>query len=162
MFSIGKKMDWLSMVGLMHRNFGYSSTITLLCRIIIGGSRLCSISLIYRELLINRIDTVAVIRQSYATVACTTGVSGIIPKSSEKGVTLTVISVLYRMIEVLPTTGEFSCESSSGVELEADVDDAEIISTAMMCWSNIEDIFNFVFHVYTIVLDVHHVVVDGA
>ena len=38
--------------------------------------------------------------------ACKTGTSGIMPKSSDKGVTLTFISVLYKIIAFLPTTGE--------------------------------------------------------
>ena len=45
-----------------------------------------------------RVVEFPVMGQSYATDAWKTGTSGIMPKSSEKGVTLTVISVLYKII----------------------------------------------------------------
>ena len=80
--------------------------------------------------------------QSYATASCTTGTPGIIPKSSEKGVTLTVISVVYNIIAFLPTTGESAWESSSVLEVEVDVDDAEIFRTTLIWCANAEDIYN--------------------
>ena len=49
-----------------------------------------------------------VMGQSYATATWTTGTSDIMKKSSEKVVTLTVISVLYNIIAFLPTTGELA------------------------------------------------------
>ena len=87
-------------------NFGHSSTSSPLRSIIIGGRRLCSISLMYIALLMISIVELPVMGQSYETAAWTTGTSGIMKKSSEKGVTLTVISVLYKIIALLPTTGE--------------------------------------------------------
>ena len=80
--------------------------------------------------------------QSYTTTAWTTGTSGIMPNSSEKVVTLTVISVLYKIIAFLPTTGDSSCESSSVLEVEADVYDAEIFRTALICCANAENVSN--------------------
>ena len=42
----------------------------------------------------------------------------------------------------LPTTGELAREYSSVLEVEADVDDAEIFSTDLICCANLEDISN--------------------
>ena len=86
----------------------------------------------YSTLLMIQIVEFPVIGQSYATAAWTTGSSGITPKSSEKGVKLTVISVLYNIIAFLPTTGDLAREYSSVLEVEADVYDAEIFSTALI------------------------------
>ena len=80
--------------------------------------------------------------QSYVIAAWRTCTSGIMPKSSEKGVSLTVISVSYKIITFLPTTGESTQESSSVLEVEADVDDAEIICTALICCKNAEVTYN--------------------
>ena len=105
-FSVGKKIERVSSVGFRHRSFGNSSTISPLRRIIIGGRRLCSISLMYSASLMIGIVEFPVMGQSHATAAWTTGTSGIMPKLSEKGVTLTVISVLYKIVAFLPSTGE--------------------------------------------------------
>ena len=105
-FSVGKKIELVYIVGFGHMNFGHSSTSIPLRRIIIVGRRLCSISLMYSALLIMSIVEFPVMGKSYATAAWTTGTSGIMPKSSEKVFTLTVISVLYKIIAFLPTTGE--------------------------------------------------------
>ena len=83
-----------------------------------------------------------VMGQSYSTASWTTGTSGIMPKASEKVVTLTVISVLYKILAFLPTTGESALESSSVLEMEVDVDDAEIFSTALIWCANEENISN--------------------
>ena len=88
----------MSIVGFGHRNFGDLSTSSPLRRIIIGGRRLCYISLMYTVLSMVRIVELPVMVQSYVTSAWTTGTSGFMPKSSEKEVTLTVISVLYKII----------------------------------------------------------------
>ena len=87
-------------------NFGHSSNSSPLRRIIIGGRRLCFISLMYSALLMISIVYLPVMGKSYVTAAWTTDTSGIMPNSSEKGVTLTFISVLYQIIAFLPTTGE--------------------------------------------------------
>ena len=60
----------------------------------------------YITLLIIMIVEFPVMVQSYATNELTTGTPGIISNSSEKGFTLTVISVLYKIIVFLTTTGE--------------------------------------------------------
>ena len=74
-----------------HMNFGHSSTSIPLRRIIIGGRRLCSIYLMYSAFLMIEIVKLPVMRESYATASWTTGTSGIMPKSSKKGFTLTII-----------------------------------------------------------------------
>ena len=127
-------------MGLGHKNLGHSSTKTPFNLIIIGGMRLCSISAMYKALLMIKIVVAPVIGQSYATAAWTTGTSGIIPKSSEKGVTLTVISVLYKIIAFSRTTGESACESSSVLDWEEEEDDAAIFITELMCLANVVDI----------------------
>ena len=68
---------FLSYVGFGHWNFGHSSTSSPLRRIIIGGRRLCSISLMYSALLMISIVELPVMGQSYATAAWKTGTSGI-------------------------------------------------------------------------------------
>ena len=62
----------------------------------------------YSALLMIRIVEFPVMKKLYATATWTTGTSDIIPKSSEKGVTLTVISVLYKIIALLPTTRDLA------------------------------------------------------
>ena len=96
----------------------------------------------YSELLMIRIVEFPVMGKSYTTAAWTTVTSGIMPKSSEKGVTLTVISGLYHIIALLPTNGKSVRESSYVLEVEADVDDAKIFSTALILCVNVEDISN--------------------
>ena len=96
----------------------------------------------YSALLMISIVYLPVMGKSYVTAAWTTDTSGIMPNSSEKGVTLTVISVLYKIIAFLQTIGESAWESSSILEVEADVDDAEIFSTALIWCANAEDIYN--------------------
>ena len=91
--------------------------------------------------MINNVE-LPVMGQEYANAACTTGTSVIISKSSEKGVTLTVISFLYKIIAFLPTTGESAFESSFVLEVESDVDYGEIFSTALIFCANAEDISN--------------------
>ena len=103
-----KKIEWFSIVGFGQRNFGNSSTSSPLRCIIISGKRLCSISLMYNVLFMISIVEFIVIGKSYRTNAWTTGDSGIMPKSSEKGVTLTVTSVFNKIIAFLPTTGELA------------------------------------------------------
>ena len=72
LFSVGKKIEQVSIVGFGYRNFGHLSTSSTLKRIIIGGRRLCSISLMYRKLLMIGIVELPVIRQPYATISpCT-------------------------------------------------------------------------------------------
>ena len=83
-FSVGKKIELVSIVGFVHSNFGHSSTSSPLRRIIIGGRILCYISLMYSELLIIRIVELPVMGQSYTNDVWTTGSSGIMPKSSQK------------------------------------------------------------------------------
>ena len=102
--------------------------------------RLCSISAIYNALFIIKMVVAPVLGQSYATAAWTTGTSGIIPKSSEKGVTFTVISVLYNIIAFFPTTGESACESNSVLDWEEVEDDAAIFITEPMWFANVGDI----------------------
>ena len=87
LFSVGKKIECVSIVGFGHRKFGISSTSSTLRYIIIGVRILCSISLIFSALLMIRISEFIVMGQSYATSAWTIGTSGIMPKLSEKGVT---------------------------------------------------------------------------
>ena len=88
-----------------------------------GGIKLCSISFMCRSLLMMCMYVCPVIGESYATAACTTGTYGMTPKSSEKGDTLTVMSVLYKIIEFLSTTGESVCGSVSVLVCEDDDDD---------------------------------------
>ena len=96
----------------------------------------------YSKLLMISIVELPVMGQSYATAEWTTGASGIMPKSSEKVVALTVLSVLYKIVAFLTTTGESEWESSSVLEVEADVDYAEIFSTDLIWCANAEDISN--------------------
>ena len=92
--------------------------------------------------MITNIIVFPVIRKSYETAAWITGTSCIIPKLSEKGVTLTVVFVLWSIRASFPTTRESAWESNSVLEVEPDVDDAEIFNTALICCANAEDISN--------------------
>ena len=88
------------------------------------------------------IVALSVMEKSYEIAVQKTGTSGIMPNSSKKGVTLTVISVLYIITAFLPPTGESARESSFVLEVEADVDDAEIFSTTLLWCATAEDISN--------------------
>ena len=80
----------------------------------------------YRAFLTMSMYIHLIIGQAYTTDACTTGTSGMTPKSSEMGDTLTVMLVLYKVIEILPTTGESVHESVSILVCEYNEDDDDI------------------------------------
>ena len=62
-FSVGKKIECVYIVGFGHRNFGHPSTSSPLRHIIICGRRLCSISLMYSVLWMIRIVKLPVMVQ---------------------------------------------------------------------------------------------------